>query len=239
MFHVKHPARGSMRVSRETPSVSWDPWAQLDPVQREQLEHYARLLQELGRRHNLVSRETLPELHRRHLLHCLALTWQPFPPESVVVDWGTGGGLPAVPLAIAFPEVTVHAVDAAQKKVLAVRTMARRLGLTNLHVHRARAESWEGAAHYSVSRATAPLATLWQWHHRVARPLAASPDAWPPGLLALKGGDLTDELAALERLDPHLHVRLWPLDRLLGDPLFAEKYLVHVAPEPEADASVR
>jgi len=133
----------------------------------------------------------------------------------------------------------VHAVDAAQKKVLAVRTMARRLGLTNLHVHRARAESWEGAAHYSVSRATAPLATLWQWHHRVARPLAASPDAWPPGLLALKGGDLTDELAALERLDPHLHVRLWPLDRLLGDPLFAEKYLVHVAPEPEADASVR
>ncbi|MDQ7039567.1 MAG: 16S rRNA (guanine(527)-N(7))-methyltransferase RsmG [Rhodothermus sp.] len=228
-----------MRVSRETLSSEWNPWKRLTREQQEQLSCYARLLEALNRRHNLVSRETLAELPRRHLLHCLALTWRPFPPGSIVVDWGTGGGLPAIPLAIAFPEITVHAVDAVQKKVLAVRTMARRLGLTNLQSHHARAEQWKGETHYSVARATAPLATLWTWHRRVARPLVTPPDAWPPGLLTLKGGDLSEELAALEQLEPHLHVTLWPLDQLLGDPLFAAKYLIHVAPEPESPASVR
>ncbi len=228
-----------MHVSRETPPPGWNPWERLTREQQEQLACYARLLEALNRQHNLVSRETLAELHRRHLLHCLALTWRPFPPGSVVVDWGTGGGLPAIPLAIAFPEITVHAVDAVQKKVLAVRTMARRLGLTNLQAHHARAERWERDAHYSVSRATAPLATLWTWHHRVAQPLATPPDAWPPGLLTLKGGDLSDELAALEQLDPCLHVTLWPLNQLLDDPFFAEKYLIHVASEPDLPASVR
>lgn len=228
-----------MHVSRETVWLRWDPLAQFTSVQQAQLERYAQLLQELGQRHNLVSRETIPTLHRRHLLHCLALTWRPFPPGSLIVDWGTGGGLPAIPLAIAFPEVIVHAVDAVAKKALAVRLIGRRLGLTNLEVHPVRAEHWRGAAHYSVSRATASLAVLWKWHSRVAQPLAVSSDAWPPGLLALKGGDLAEELKALERLDPSVHVTLWPLDQLLGDPCFAEKYLVHVAPEPAPDGSVR
>lgn len=228
-----------MRVSRETPPAEWNPWAQLTPAQQKQLECYAQLLQQVGRRHNLVSRETLSDVRRRHLLHCLALTWRPLPPGSVVVDWGTGGGLPAIPLAIAFPEITVHAVDAVQKKVLAVRTMARRLGLTHLQAHHTRAECWKGAAHYSVSRATASLATLWTWHRQVARPLITPPDVWKPGLLALKGGDLSEELAALEQQDPAVHVTLLPLDQLLGDPFFTAKYLVHVAMEPESNGPVR
>lgn len=228
-----------MKVSRETPNAVWNPWEWLTHQQRAQLELYAQLLQALGQRHNLVSRETLPEVRRRHLLHCLALAWRAFPPGSVVVDWGTGGGLPAIPLAIAFPNIIVHAVDAVQKKVLAVRTMARRLGLDNVQVHHARAEAWSGAVHYSVSRAAAPLAKLWQWHRRVARPHAPVPGAWQAGVLTFKGGDLTAELAALEHLDAQVTVSLIPLAALLGDSYFADKYLIHLFSEPSMDVSVR
>jgi 16S rRNA (guanine527-N7)-methyltransferase len=238
MFHVKR--RGvAMQVSRETPKAIWDPETKLTPHQWAQLETYARLLQTLGRRHNLVSRETLQDVYRRHILHCLALAWRAFPSGSVVVDWGTGGGLPAIPLAIAFPDITVHAIEAVQKKVLAVRTMIRQLGLSNLQVHHARAETWMGSAHYSVSRATAPLSVLWRWHRRIAQPQIPLPESWKPGLLTFKGGDLAAELAALERLDACVSVTLIPLAALLGDAYFTDKYLVQVIPEPEGMASVR
>lgn len=164
------------------------------------------------------------------MVHCLALAARAFPAGSTVVDWGTGGGLPALPVAACFPAVTVHAVDAVGKKVEAVRVMARRLGLTNVHPWHGRAEAWPGTAQYSISRATAPLADLWAWHRRVFEaPATPAPDgAWAPGLLCLKGGDLRDEIAGLEAAFPGLTVTLHPLEPLLEAPWFAEKYLVEV-----------
>jgi 16S rRNA (guanine527-N7)-methyltransferase len=210
---------------------AWNPFEQFTAEQREQLERFQEQLLRFNQRVNLISPETEDAFRTRHLLHCLTLTVRDFPDGCTIVDWGTGGGLPAIPLAICEPEVTVVGVDSVGKKSRAVRTIARRLGLENCFTWNGRAEAWTGEAHYSVSRATAPLADLWRWHRRVAVPLddAPSGDAWPPGLLALKGGDLSDEIADLREFDSDVEVERRPLDALLGrNGFFGEKEIVAV-----------
>jgi 16S rRNA (guanine527-N7)-methyltransferase len=202
----------------------------LTDEQRASLREFERLVLDLNRKINLVSRETADEFEERHILHALALTARPFPDGATVVDWGTGGGLPAIPLAIAFPAVTFVAVDAVGKKVQAVTSMARRLGLANLHAWHGRAQAWPGSAEYSVSRATAPLRDLWDWHTRVAT--AGDPrsaDAWPPGLVCLKGGDLAGERARLLERYPALQLEVIDLQSLLDPPYFRDKVIVSVS----------
>lgn len=202
----------------------------LSDAQRQALGRFADELARLNRRVNLVSPATMGDVWARHVRHSLCAAARPFPAGAVVVDWGSGGGLPAVPLAIACPHVTVVAVDAVGKKTEAVRLFARRLGLTNLTAWNGRAERYDGPApHYAVSRATAPLADLWAWFAAARVPLGgALPDgAWAPGLIALKGGDLADEVTALHAAAPGLTVDETPLDGLLGDG-WADKAVVHV-----------
>ena len=211
--------------------LSWNSFDSLTANQRQQLNAFGEMLCRFNDRLNLISADSEDEFHTRHLLHCLSLTVQGFPEGCTIVDWGTGGGLPAIPLAIFFPEVTVVGVDSVGKKGRAVRTMARRLGLDNCYAWTGRAEEWTGTAHYSVSRATAPLAELWQWHRRVAVDLPGLPgeDEWPPGLLALKGGDLTPELDELQQADPEATVVRRSLQLLLGrNEFFDEKEIVAV-----------
>lgn len=210
--------------------MAWDPLDALGAHQRSQLDAFRTELLRFNQRHNLISRETEADFEERHLVHSLALTRKPFPEGSTVVDWGTGGGLPAIPLAIAFPEVTVHAVDAVGKKVQAVRAVARRLGLENLHPWHGRAEAWPGTTVYSVSRATAPLVDLWRWHRRACSTPSAppAPAAWRPGLICLKGGDLTEEIAALREEGGDLRVEVTPLEPLLGRSYFRDKKIVEV-----------
>ena len=202
----------------------------LDDAQRATLGVYAAEVERLNLRVNLISRPASHADVERHVRHCLALATRPFPDGAVVVDWGSGGGLPAVPLAVAFPEIQVVAVDAVGKKTEAVKLFARRLGLENLTVWNGRAQAYDGPApHYSVSRATAPLATLWAWHARVAQPLDVAPaDAWAPGLVCLKGGDLTAEAAALAEAFPETETTARGLDEVLG-PDWADKCVVHVS----------
>lgn len=216
--------------------MPWNPRVALTEKQNAQLDEYADLLRHYNSAINLISRDTEDAIEERHLLHCLSFTQHPFPEGSILVDWGTGGGLPAVPLAICFPECTVHAVDAVGKKISAVQAIGRRLGLTNLHPWHGRAEAFPYEAHYSVSRATAPLADLWTWHAAVVKPFpVALPQTtgprtnWPPGLICLKGGDLHDEIAELHDAFPDLKVEQIPLEPLLERPYFAEKYIVAVA----------
>lgn len=210
--------------------AAFDPFAPLSDAQREQLDGYAKQLRRFNSKINLISPDTEPHIRERHVLHCLALTWRSFPTGSRIVDWGTGGGLPAIPLAIAFPDVDVFAVDSVGKKVRAVRAMARRLGLDNLFAWNGRAEDWTGSAHYSVSRATAPLADLWRWHRRIAGPDVprSNGDAWTPGLICLKGGDLFDEIADLRAEVPDVTIEQHPLRPLLGRDYFADKHIITV-----------
>jgi 16S rRNA (guanine527-N7)-methyltransferase len=211
------------------PSPRWDPREDLAPRQREQLSAFAAELARVNRRLNLVSPVTVAEVEERHLVHSLALAYRAFPSGATVVDWGSGGGLPAVPLAIRFPETRFVAVDAVRKKIEAVRLFARRLGLDNLDVWNGRAETWDGTAHYAVSRATAPLADLWGWFARVRAPLPEVPEGcWVPGLVGLKGGDLSGEEAALHAAFPGLTIEHVALQPLLGRPYFADKAVVAV-----------
>ena len=202
----------------------------LDDAQRATLDVYAAEVERLNTRVNLVARPASRADVERHVRHCLALAVRPFPDGAVVVDWGTGGGLPAVPLAVAFPGVRVVAVDAVGKKTEAVKLFARRLGLENLAVWNGRAEAYDGPApHYSVSRATAPLASLWGWHARACQPMDGVPDgSWAPGLVCLKGGDLAEEAAALAEQFPQTVARARALDDVLG-PEWPDKQIVHVS----------
>ena len=177
--------------------------------QHKQLVEYNRLLQEHNRGVNLVSRATADQSWERHIRHCLAFIAQRFPVGANVVDYGAGGGLPGLVLAIAFPDTRFYLVDAALKKVRAVEEMAQQLGLENVEVHHARAEKWKGpeeGATYAVSRATAPLWTLWRWFEPIRVAAEAEVGCWTPGLLALKGGDLRAEIADLTSRRPALSV---------------------------------
>lgn len=207
----------------------WSPLDAFTDEQCKQLEAFEEQLLRFNQRVNLISPETEGEFRTRHLLHCLTFTYHGFPDGCTIVDWGTGGGLPAIPLAICYPEVTVVGVDSVGKKVRAVRTMARRLGLENCYAWNGRAQEWDGEAHYSVSRATAPLAELWRWHRRVAVPLdsVSGSTEWSVGLLCLKGGDLSGELSTLRKAEPAVEVERFALEGLLGrNGFFAEKELI-------------
>ncbi len=214
----------------------WDPLKTLTETQLEQLDAYAGMLEEFNRHLNLISRASAEEIWSRHVLHSLCIAWKGFPAGARVVDWGTGGGLPTIPLAIVFPDIDFHAVDSVGKKVMAVRTMARRLSLKNVTVWHGRAEDWEGRAHYSVSRATAPLVDLWSWHGRAADAVGERGEGqWRPGLICLKGGELEAEVDLL--LDKYIgvHVEQYALAELVSD-FFADKYIVAVY-EADADAN--
>ena len=208
---------------------TWDPIDELSDEQREKISAYESLLERFNRRVNLVSPESAERIRTEHVRHSLSLTRREFPDGVSIVDWGTGGGLPAIPLAIAFPGVTVYAVDSVGKKVRAVRTFARRLELENLFAWNGRAEEWTGRAHYSVSRATAPLSDLWTWHSRVVEPVEEhGTGMWPPGLICLKGGSLTSESQDLHRTSASVAVIEEELYPILGDDHFREKKIVTV-----------
>jgi len=220
----------------------WDPLRNVSAEDRNRLEAFQALLLPFNQKVNLISADSESAFEDEHVRHCLTLLHRRFPDGAQIVDWGTGGGLPAIPLAITNPDATVYAVDSVGKKVRMVRTMARRLGLENCFPWHGRAEDWEGEAHYSVSRATAPLAELWSWHRRVVVPwegerdLRDTDDIWTPGLLCLKGGDLTEETADLRDTDPAVSVKTVDLGPLLGrtDHFWAEKKLVAVTRDADA-----
>lgn len=239
MFHVKH------QVMLPAEAHDWVPEGR-----HQLLEAYADTLLTWNKRVNLVARGTGKEQADEHIAHCLALASRVFPDGKTVVDWGTGGGLPAVPLAIAFPAVSFLAVDSTAKKTAAVKAMVREIGLDNVDVWNGRAEDWGGEASFFVSRATAPLRKLWQWSRRAMHdddfatadgpanaarggvgqsafaqhgepPAARQP--WQPGLICLKGGDLGREIRQVKA-----EVEAMPLDAVLRGDRYREKYILYV-----------
>lgn len=200
------------------------------------LQAYASELRTMNRALNLVSRSVVDRIMEDHVMHCLTLAMRPFPEGSRVVDWGSGGGLPAIPLAICFPAVQFTAVDSIRKKTDAVRMMARRLGLTNVGIRNTRAELFDGSIDFAVSRATAGLDELWKWTFRAldVNPEARQPRApssgtatpWPRGLICLKGGEIDAEWTRLTSGHPYVVREQYPLAARFDRPDWDGKYIV-------------
>lgn len=195
-------------------------------VQLHQLEQLGPLYTEWNEKINVISRKDIDALYERHVLHSLSIAAVGnFAKGSTVIDIGTGGGFPGLPLAIFFPEVEFHLVDSIAKKLKVVEAIAHSIGLKNLTTQHTRAEEIKNRKFdFAVSRAVAPLKELWSW----SKPLLNSRHRVPgnelaPGLLCLKGGDLATEIQASGTKPRQL-----PLTQLFPLPFFEEKFLLYV-----------
>ena len=191
--------------------------------QLQQLRALEELYKEWNEKINVISRKDIDALYEKHVLHSLSIAAiADFPAKTQILDLGTGGGFPGIPLAIFFPEVKFHLVDSIGKKIKVVQGVAEAIGLQNVTTAHTRAEEIKDRKFdLVVSRAVAPLKDLWFW----SKPLLKTAPAHEqqPGLICLKGGDLTQEIA-----DSGVRPRLTNLYKLFPEESFKEKHIVVV-----------
>ena len=167
---------------------------ELTATQREQMAQLEVLYPEWNAKINVISRKGIDNLEVNHILHSLGLVkFVKFTPGTRVMDLGTGGGFPAIPLAIYYPEVTFHLVDRIGKKLRVAQDIAERIGLQNVTFQHGDVKEVKGKFDFVVSRAVMDLGDMVP----LVRRLIDNEDrnAVPNGLLCLKGGDLTAEVA--------------------------------------------
>lgn len=170
---------------------------------------------------NVVSRKDIDELYLRHVLHSLGIAKvQKFKKEASVLDVGTGGGFPGIPLAIMFPETNFHLVDSIGKKIKVVNEVAEGLNLKNVHTSNARVEEITGHYDFIVSRAVAVMPTFVHWvKGKIAK---ESKHELKNGILYLKGGDLAEELESYPK------AKIYDLQDYFKEDFFDTKKVVHL-----------
>jgi 16S rRNA (guanine527-N7)-methyltransferase len=197
----------------------------------EQMNQF-RLLDELYRdwnaKINVISRKDIDQLYLHHVLHSLSIAViADFQPGTRVLDAGCGGGFPGIPLAIFFPEVHFLLADSIGKKLKVVEGVCSAAGIKNVTTVHARVEELKkNHFHFAVSRAVASLRELWTWcNPLIKKQTTGDPEnSLKHGLICLKGGDLTTEIA-----ESGLRPRMMPISGIFPEPYFEEKYILHVA----------
>ena len=213
-----------MRDSTDTWKIlhSWFP--DLGEEIWQKLEEYCDLLREWNAKINLVSRKDTERLEIKHVAHCLTITkFLRLMPKARILDVGTGGGLPGIPLSICYPQARFTLMDSVGKKVMVVEDMIKRLELSNVEVRRGRVEELPKKKTYDfvIGRAVTALPTFFSWvQDKIAKGSKHSP---ANGILYLKGGDYTEELKT-SGLHP---AKIWNLDELLPQAELGEKFLIH------------
>ena len=193
----------------------------LSEVQKEQLVQLEDLYQDWNQKINVVSRKDIDELYLRHVLHSLGIAKIiTFKSGAAVLDVGTGGGFPGIPLAILFPEVHFTLIDAIGKKVKVVEEVVEGLGLTNVRAVHSRVENLDEQYDFIVSRAVAAMPTFVRWVK--GRIKKKSVHDLKNGILYLKGGDLTEELKDYKT------VQIFDLSDYFSEEFFETKKLVYL-----------
>ena len=194
----------------------------LTDLQIRQFEAIGDLYKEWNSKINVISRKDIDNLYLHHLLHSLAIArYVTFANGTRIMDVGTGGGFPGIPLAILFPESHFLLLDSIGKKIRVVREIAEAIGLTNVEAIQSRAEEEKRKFHFVVSRAVMPLPDL----IRIIRKNIAKEqiNALPNGIICLKGGELTAELHPFRQIAEEV-----ALSNYFSDPFFQTKKLVYV-----------
>ncbi|MEO0570830.1 MAG: 16S rRNA (guanine(527)-N(7))-methyltransferase RsmG [Bacteroidota bacterium] len=194
---------------------------QLTATQKEQILGLETLYQDWNQKINVVSRRDIDELYLRHVLHSLGIAKiLTFNPNASILDVGTGGGFPGIPLAILFPNTNFTLIDAIGKKIRVVNEVVEGLGLKNVKTYHSRVEDVSGQFDFIVSRAVAAMPTFVHWtkgkikkdsHHQRQN-----------GILYLKGGDLTEELQSYEK------ARIFSLSAYFEEDFFDTKKVVYL-----------
>jgi 16S rRNA (guanine527-N7)-methyltransferase len=197
------------------------------PLQLQQFKLLEGLYKEWNEKINVISRKDINSLYEKHVLHSLSIAATVgFPDNSEIIDLGTGGGFPGIPLAIFFPQVKFHLVDSISKKLKVVEAVAEGIGLQNVTTQHSRIEDIKDRKFdYVVSRAVAPLKDLWRWSRPLikTKPTFSEKPQFVPGLFCLKGGDLTAEVQE-SGTRPHI----WEIEQLFSEEFFKDKFLLYV-----------
>lgn len=193
----------------------------LNNEQQEQFAKLEALYKDWNQKINVVSRKDIDELYLRHVLHSLGIAQiQTFNEGSQILDVGTGGGFPGIPLAILFPNVKFTLVDAIGKKIKVVDEVVEGLGLQNVKTYHSRVEEIPGQFDFIVSRAVAAMPTFVHWTKGKIK--KDSSHQRKNGILYLKGGDLTEELKGYET------VQVFDLNEYFEEEFFETKKVVYL-----------
>jgi 16S rRNA (guanine527-N7)-methyltransferase len=171
---------------------------------------------------NVISRKDIDLLYERHVLHSLGIAKVvSFLPSENVLDVGTGGGFPGIPLAILFPETQFHLVDSIGKKIKVVQEVVKALGLKNVKASHLRAEQLQESFDFVVSRAVTQLKDFYPWVYKKFN--RTSKNSLPNGILYLKGGDLTQEIS-----ESGLKVKQYHLKDYFEEEFFETKQVIYI-----------
>ena len=200
--------------------------------QIEQFKALEALYKEWNAKINVISRKDIDSLYEKHVLHSLSIAAVvDFPPGTEIIDIGTGGGFPGVPLAIFFPDTKFHLVDSINKKLKIIEEVKTTIGLNNVTTQHTRAEDITNRKFdFVVSRAVAPLKDLWKWSNpllksgkymqEISEGMIAEIKS---GLICLKGGDLASEIS-----ESGIKPKMMEISHLFDEEFFEEKYILFV-----------
>jgi 16S rRNA (guanine527-N7)-methyltransferase len=186
-----------------------------------QFQKLEALYQDWNAKINVISRKDIDELYTKHVLHSLAIAKiQPFEPGTYILDVGTGGGFPGIPLAILFPETRFYLIDVIAKKIKVVQAVVEGLGLKNVKAEQLRAENAKGDYDFIVSRAVTNMSDFVSWIKDKIK--KQNKHTLSNGILYLKGGDLTEELRDFPKATEY------NIADFFSDEFFETKKVVHL-----------
>ncbi|MEZ4885455.1 MAG: 16S rRNA (guanine(527)-N(7))-methyltransferase RsmG [Chitinophagales bacterium] len=206
------------------PQIIRQHFPQLSTLQIERFDYLGEFYREWNEKINLISRKDIDNLYENHILHSLSIAkviqFQSF---THILDIGTGGGFPGIPLAILFPQSRFHLIDSIQKKIKVVETLVEELGLSNVKAEHKRVQQVHGKSYdFVVSRGVTKLPELLDWTKKLVT--KDHYNSLKNGLIVLKGGNLEEEIATIKR-----RVKVFGIKDFYDMEYFAEKYVLHIS----------